>query len=121
MKRDKENKLTFIYDPDTFKVLARKGEMLIVERGNKLCKRRVAHVKQFMQSEISVEASVEREISQHTKPDGIELTERQKEITEPMKVEHRATESQRAEIMPEIIEPTRADQRLEKRFEFLYS
>ncbi len=110
LKRDKENKLSSFYDPDPFKVLARKGDMLIVERGNILYKRNVDHVKHFMQSEIPAENQVEREI-EVLQPDRVELRERQREIIEPMRIEHRLEEPPRAEIRSEIIEPLRADQR----------
>ena len=62
LKCDKENKLSSNYDPDPdpYRVLARKGDMLIVERYT-LYKRNIAHMKHFIQLEMS-EMSVETQL-----------------------------------------------------------
>ena len=116
LKKDKENKLSSIYDPDPFKVLARKGDMVIVERGNTQYKRNVAHVKHFMQSEIPAETheGKEREVLQPSMSDRVEPRERHREITEPVRVEHRLQEPLRTEIRSEIVQAPRSNQRPEE-------
>ena len=44
----KQNKLSATYDPDPYSVVAKKGDLVVIERGENLLKRNVGHVKKFI-------------------------------------------------------------------------
>jgi len=44
----KQNKLSAVYDPDPYSVISKKGDLVVIERGETLLKRNVGHVKRFI-------------------------------------------------------------------------
>ena len=46
--RWKQNKLSATYDPDPCSVVSKKGDLVVIERGETLLKRNVGHVKRFI-------------------------------------------------------------------------
>ncbi len=45
----KQNKLSAVYDPDPYSVISKKGDLVVIERGENLLKRNVGHVKRFIE------------------------------------------------------------------------
>ena len=45
----RQNKLSAVYDPDPYSVISKKGDLVVIERGETLLKRNVGHVKRFIQ------------------------------------------------------------------------
>ncbi|KAJ7373060.1 hypothetical protein OS493_014207, partial [Desmophyllum pertusum] len=54
----RQNKLTSAYDPSPYVIVARRGDLVVIERGNALLKRNVAHVKRFLESDPVVQPPV---------------------------------------------------------------
>ena len=48
LKQKKQNKLSAMYDPDPYDVVSKKGDLVVIERGETLLKRNVGHVKRFI-------------------------------------------------------------------------
>ena len=46
----KQNKGSATYDPDPYSVVSKKGDLVVIERGESILKRNVAHVKRFIGS-----------------------------------------------------------------------
>lgn len=46
--KQKQNKLSAMYDPDPYDVVSKKGDLEVIERGETLLKRNVGHVKRFI-------------------------------------------------------------------------
>ena len=46
----KQNKLSTTYDPDPYSVVSKKGDLVVIERGETQLKRNVGHVKRFIGS-----------------------------------------------------------------------
>ena len=46
----KQNKLCTKYDPDPYNVVSKKGDLVVIERGETQLKRNVGHVKRFIGS-----------------------------------------------------------------------
>ena len=46
--RQKENKLSATYDPEPYSVVSKRGDLVVIERGETLLKRNVGHVKRFI-------------------------------------------------------------------------
>ncbi|KAJ7373063.1 hypothetical protein OS493_014210, partial [Desmophyllum pertusum] len=51
LRQERQNKLTSAYDPSPYVIVARRGDLVVIERGNALLKRNVAHVKRFLESD----------------------------------------------------------------------
>ena len=47
--RPKENKLSATYDPEPYSVVSKRGDLMVIERGETLLKTNVGHVKRFIQ------------------------------------------------------------------------
>ena len=46
----KQNKLSTTYDPDPYNVVSKKGDLVVIERGETHLKRNIGHVKRFIGS-----------------------------------------------------------------------
>ena len=46
--KQKQNKLSAMYDPDPYDVVSKKGDLVVIEQGETLLKRNVGHVKRFI-------------------------------------------------------------------------
>ena len=44
----RQDKLSAMYDPDPYNVISKKGDLVVIERGENLLKRNVGHVKRFI-------------------------------------------------------------------------
>lgn len=47
--RQKENKLSATYDPEPYSIVSRRGDLVVIERGETLLKKNVGHGKKFIQ------------------------------------------------------------------------
>lgn len=45
----KQNKLSAVYDPDPYSVISKKGDLVVIERGEKLLNRNLGRVKRFIE------------------------------------------------------------------------
>jgi len=45
----RQDKLSAMYDPDPYSVISKKGDLVVIERGETLLKRNVGHVKKFIE------------------------------------------------------------------------
>ena len=49
LMNQKENKLSATYDPEPYSIVSKRGDLVVIERGETLLKRNVGHVKKFIQ------------------------------------------------------------------------
>ena len=49
--KQKQNKLSAMYDPEPYSVVSKRGDLVIIERGEILLKRNVGHVRRFIDPE----------------------------------------------------------------------
>ena len=63
LMRQKENKLSATYDPEPYSVVSKRGDLMVIERGETLFKRNVGHVKKFIQP-VAGESQQQREPTQ---------------------------------------------------------
>ena len=45
----KEKKLSATYDPEPYSIVSKRGDLVVIERGETLLNRNVGHVKKFIQ------------------------------------------------------------------------
>ena len=48
LMKQKQNKLSATYDPEPYSVVSKRGDLVVIERGENLLKRNVGHVKRFI-------------------------------------------------------------------------
>ena len=51
LMKQKDNRLSARYDPEPYSVVSKRGDLVIIERGETLLKRNVGHVKRFIDPE----------------------------------------------------------------------
>ena len=51
LMKHKQNKLSATYDPEPYSVVFKRGDLVILQRGETLLKRNVGHVKRFIDPE----------------------------------------------------------------------